>query len=173
MNATLTGAGPTFDTTGGNIAWSGVLSGAGFRLLSGTRAITKYADLFANLYDDEYVRGFDSIDTWLRDMIPYPKEAFRQLVKEVVVGNKMLKNQLVFGDKKADLERVTCPLLAFSGKSDNIATPAATRGILELTRSRDASFVEVPGGHIGVVAGAAAPKAVWEPMVKWLEERAG
>src|SRR5512140_2114510 len=54
----------------------GALSSAGFRLMSGTRAITKYADLFANLYDDEYVRGFDAIDTWLREMIPYPKEAF-------------------------------------------------------------------------------------------------
>jgi polyhydroxyalkanoate synthase subunit PhaC len=148
----------------------GVLSGAGFRLMSGTKAITKYADLFTNLYDEEYVRGFDAIDTWLGDMIPYPKEAFRQLLKEVVVGNKMLKNELVFRDRKADLTRVTCPVLAFSGKSDNIATPAATRGILELTGSRDTSFVEVPGGHVGVVAGSSAKHAVWEPIVKWLEE---
>ena len=106
-------------------------------------------------------------------MIPYPKEAFRQLVKEVVVGNKMLKNELVFRDKRADLRHVVSPLLAFSGKGDTIATPAATRGILDLTGSKDASLVEVPGGHIGVVAGSSAKTEVWDPMVKWLVERVG
>jgi polyhydroxyalkanoate synthase len=140
---------------------------------SDKEAITKYADLFANLYDEEYVRGFDAIDTWLREMIPYPKEAFRQLVKEVVVGNKMLKNELVFGTRSADLKRVVCPVLAFSGKDDNIAPPAATKGILELTGSGDTTFLVVPGGHIGVVAGSAAKTAVWEPMAKWLEEKVG
>jgi polyhydroxyalkanoate synthase len=151
----------------------GSLSAAGFRLMGGTKSITKYADLFTNLYDEEYVRGFDAIDTWLREMIPYPKEAFRQLVKDVVAGNKMLKNELVFRGRTADLRRVACPVLAFSGKSDNIATPAATKAILELVGSRDTTFLEVPGGHIGVVAGSAAKKAVWSPMVEWLAKKSG
>jgi polyhydroxyalkanoate synthase len=156
----------------GNV--SGKLSSTGFKLLSGTKAITKYADLIANLYDEEYVRGFDSIDTWLSEMIPYPKEAFRQMVKEVVHGNKMLKNELVFRDpvtkeeRRSDLANVTCPLLAFAGRTDNIATPASTEAILELVPSKDKTYRVVPGGHIGVVAGSSAPKAVWQPMIEWL-----
>jgi polyhydroxyalkanoate synthase len=35
----------------------------GFKLMSGTRALTKWADLLVRLYDDEYVRAFDSINT--------------------------------------------------------------------------------------------------------------
>lgn len=159
----------------GNV--SGKLSSAGFKLLSGTKAITKYADLFANLYDEEYVRGFDAIDTWLSEMIPYPKEAFRQMVKEVVHGNKMLKNELVFHDpvtkaeRHSDLARVKCPLLAFAGRTDNIATPDSTAAILELVPSKDKTYRVVPGGHIGVVAGSAAPRAVWQPMIEWLREQ--
>jgi len=149
----------------------GVLSSAGFRLLSGTKAVTKYADLFANLYDEEYVRGFDAIDTWLSEMIPYPKEAFRQMVREVVHGNKMLKNELRFGDRRADLRAVRVPLLAFAGRTDNIATPKSTAAILELVGSTDKTYREVPGGHIGVVAGSSAREAVWEPMMRWLEEK--
>jgi polyhydroxyalkanoate synthase len=149
----------------------GVLSSTGFRLLSGTKAITKYADLFANLYDEEYVRGFDAIDTWLSEMIPYPKEAFRQMVREVIHGNKMLKNELSFGDRRADLASVRVPLLAFAGKTDNIATPKSTEAILELVASPDKTYREVPGGHIGVVAGSSAPASVWEPMIAWLRHR--
>jgi polyhydroxyalkanoate synthase len=149
----------------------GVLSSTGFKLLSGTKAITKYADLFANLYDEEYVRGFDAVDTWLSEMIPYPKEAFRQMVRDVVHGNKLLKNELVFGDRHSNLRAVTCPLLAFAGKTDNIATPQSTAGILELIASTDKSYHEVPGGHIGVVAGSSAPRAVWTPMIEWLKIR--
>lgn len=150
----------------------GGLSSTGFRLLSGTKAITKYADLFANLYDEEYVRGFDAIDTWLSEMIPYPKEAFRQMVRDVVHGNKMLKNELQFGDRRADLARVKVPVLAFAGRTDNIATPKSTEAILELVGSPDKTYREVPGGHIGVVAGSSAASAVWQPMIEWLEERA-
>jgi polyhydroxyalkanoate synthase len=150
----------------------GKLSSAGFKLLSGTKNLTKYGDLFANLYDEEYVRGFDAIDTWLSDMIPYPKEAFRQMVREVVHGNKILKRELSFGDKQADLGRVRCPLLSFAGKTDNIATLAATAAIGELVGSDDKTYVEVPGGHIGVVAGKSAPHAVWEPSIVWLKQRA-
>lgn len=151
----------------------GQLSSAGFRLMSGTRALTKWADLVANLYDEQYVREFDAIDTWLRQMIPYPKEAFRQMVNDVVRGNKLLRNELVFGDKAANLRNVTCPILAFYGKTDNIATPASTAAILKLTSAADAEHRGVTGGHIGVVAGSKAPEEVWQPMIAWLRERAG
>ena len=151
----------------------GSWSSTGFKLLSGTKAVTKYVDLVANLYDEEYVRGFDAIDTWLSEMIPYPRDAFKQMVREVMAGNKMLKNELIFGEKRADLSSVTIPLLAFAGKSDNIATPKSTAAILELVASTDKSHREVPGGHVGVVAGKAAPRAVWQPMIAWLLERSG
>ena len=132
-----------------------------------------------NLYDDEYVRGFDSINTWVNDLIPYPKEAFKQMVKDVVYGNKLLTNELVFHDERegidrpCDLKSIACPLLAFAGKSDNVATPASTRDILDLVGSAEKSLVPVPGGHVGVIGGSAAPKAVWQPTAAWLAARSG
>ena len=94
------------------------------------------------------------------------------MMREVVHGNKLGKNELTFGGRVADLRRVTCPLLAFAGESDNVATPSSTRGILELVASTDKAFRSVPGGHVGIVAGSSAPAAVWQPMMDWLRERA-
>lgn len=150
----------------------GSVSSLVFRVLGGTKSVTRYADLLRRLYDEDYVRAFDSMDTWMREFIPYPKEAFRQMMREVVHGNKMLKNELTFGDRQADLRRITCPLLAFAGVSDNVATPASTQGILDLVSSADKSFHRVPGGHVGIIAGSSAPRAVWQPMVDWLRAHA-
>jgi polyhydroxyalkanoate synthase len=144
---------------------------AGFKLLGGARTITKWADLAAHLDDEAYVRGFDAINTWVNDLLPYPGEAFRQLLREVVTGNKLLKGGLVLGGQEIDLGRVQVPLLAFSGRTDNIATPEATRAILECVGSSDKALREVPGGHVGVIAGSEARRAVWEPAGAWLLER--
>jgi len=149
----------------------GSLSSLGFKLLSGPRTLTRWGDLLVNLADEEYVRTFDSINTWVNDLIPYPREAFRQMFKEVVAGNKILTNELMFGDRHCDLSAVRAPLLSFAGAQDTLAPPASTRKVVNLVGSEDKTFVEVPGGHVAVVAGSQAPARVWMPTVHWLSSR--
>lgn len=149
----------------------GALSSLGFKLLSGPRTFTRWADLLVNLSDEQYVRTFDSINTWANDFIPYPREAFRQMFKEVVWGNKILRNELTFGDRHCDLSAVRAPLLSFAGSQDSLAPPAATRRVVSLVGSEDKTFVEVPGGHVAVVAGSQAPALVWAPISHWLSSR--
>jgi polyhydroxyalkanoate synthase len=62
-------------------------------------------------------------------------------------------------------------LLAFAGRTDRIAPAAAVRTQVDAVGSRDVSYKLAPGGHIGVFAGRAAPKHVWEPLAAWLEVR--
>ena len=131
----------------GNIP--GSLSSLGFKLLSGPRSFTRWADLLMNLSNEDYVRTFDSINTWSNDFIPYPRDAFRQMFKEVVAGNKLLTNELVFGGRRCDLSAVRAPLLSFAGAEDNLAPPASTRKVVSLVGSEDKTFVEVPGGTRG------------------------
>lgn len=159
---------PLLDRVGNVPAFAAV---QGFKLMSGTRAITKWGELLVNLYDEEYVRGFDAVNTWVNDLLPYPRDAFKQLVREVVSGNKLLTRELELGGRRADLATIDQPLLAFAGRSDNIATPASTRQIVDLVSSDDTSLLDVPGGHVGVVAGGSAREHVWEPMADWLAPR--
>lgn len=54
------------------------LSSAAFRLLTPAKNVTRYADLFLNMWNREYVKGFDAMNEWIRQFIDYPQEAFLQ-----------------------------------------------------------------------------------------------
>lgn len=143
----------------------------GFKVMSGPKALTKWVSLANHFYDEEYVRGFDAVNTWVNDLLPYPREAFKQMVKDVVGQNKLLRRELELGGRRIDLGVIRAPLLALAGRSDNIATLGSTRAVLASVGSEDKTFIEVPGGHVGVVAGSSAPSAVWQRVSDWLAPR--
>ena len=149
----------------------GGLSSTVFRLLTPMKNVTRYADLFMNMWDHEYVNGFDAMNEWIKQFIDYPQNAFLQFVRDFVQHNKLVKGNLRFGRKLADLRRIEASLLVFAGRQDQIAPPAAVRALLDAVSTRDKTFNLVDGGHMGVFAGAHAPARVWEPTVKWLALR--
>lgn len=152
----------------GNIP--GQLNSQALKMLAPVKRFTRYADLFVNLWNEEYVRGFEAMNRWANDFIPYPRDAFKQFVREFFRENGLV-NGLRFGERVADLRRIRCALLAFAGLDDQIATPASARVIRDLCASEDFEYVEVPGGHIGVIAGGRARTAVWDKIAAWLRPR--
>jgi poly[(R)-3-hydroxyalkanoate] polymerase subunit PhaC len=148
----------------------GFLNSQALKLLAPVKRLTRYADLFVNLYDDEWVKGYDAMSHWSNDFIAYPQQAFKQFMQDVMVGNRLMQG-MTFGERVADLKKVTCPVLAFAGRDDAIATPASARAIVDATRPREHEYHEVHGGHIGVVVGGRAPREVWTPMIEWLRPR--
>ena len=57
--------------------------------------------------------------------------------------------------------------------SDHIAPRPGTMPIFDLVTSEDVTHVDRPGGHIGLVAGAAARREIWPALGDWLAERSG
>jgi poly[(R)-3-hydroxyalkanoate] polymerase subunit PhaC len=149
----------------------GGLSSTVFRLLTPMKNVTRYADLFMNLWDREYVKGFDAMNQWVSQFIDYPQGALRQFVHDFVRHNRLVKGQMAFRGKVADLRRVQAALLVFAGRTDRIAPPPAVRALLDVVGSRDKRFYLVPGGHMGVFAGATAPAEVWTRAAAWLARR--
>lgn len=154
----------------GNIP--GGLNSQAVQMLRPVKRVTRWADLFMNLWNEEYVRGFESMYRWTNDFIPYPRDAFKQVMKDLFRKNRLVRGMRV-GDRVADLRRIQCPLLAFAGAEDRIATPASVLAIRQRVGSRDVTLVEAPGGHLGVVAGRGARRAVWERTARWLTPRSG
>lgn len=149
----------------------GGLSSVAFRLLTPAKNLTRYADLFMNMWDREYVNGFDAMNQWVGQFIDYPQGAFLQFVRDFMQHNRLVRGTMRFGEKVADLRRIDANLLAFAGKTDQIAPAAAVRAQLEATGSTDVTYRLVPGGHMGVFAGHGAPRHVWQPTAQWLATR--
>lgn len=148
----------------------GDLSSQAFKLLAPLRRFTRTAELLVNLWDEEYVRGHESIARWTSEFIPYPRDAFKQLMSAFFRDNGLVST-MRFGERVADLRAIRCSVLAFAGASDQVAPPASARVIRDLCASPDLEYVEVPGGHIGVFAGPRAPALVWQKTADWLRPR--
>jgi polyhydroxyalkanoate synthase len=149
----------------------GGLSSTVFRLLTPMKNVTRYADLIMNMWNHEYVNGFDAMNQWVSQFIDYPQGAFMQFARDFMQHNKLVKGQMRFGGKAADLRRVEAALLVFAGKSDQIAPEPAVRAVLDAVGSHDKTFLLVQGGHMGVVAGGTALENVWAPAADWLAPR--
>ena len=148
-------------------------SSLGFRMLTPMKNITRYSDLFMNMWNREYVNGFDAMNQWTGQFIDYPQGAFIQFTRDFIQHNELVKGQMRFGKKVADLRRVKSSLLAFAGNSDQIAPIAAAQAILAAVGGTDKTFRVAPGGHMGVFAGSTAPSQVWALSADWLAPRSG
>lgn len=149
----------------------GPVSALGFRMLTPAKNLTRYADLFMNMYDQEYVNGFDSMNQWMSQLGDYPQEAFVQFTRDFMKHNKLYKGQMKFRGKLADLKQIRSAMLSFAGKGDQVAPPSAVKAAMSAVGSKDKTYLEVKGGHMGVFAGSGAPKNVWGPAADWLSTR--
>ena len=147
-----------------------------FKLMSPMKQVTRYADLFMNLYDEEYVKGFDALSAWTGNFIDYPQDAFRQLFRDFMLDNKLKDGRFVVGAGRsegpvvADLAKIRVPVLAFAGATDNVVREAAVREICAAVGTDDVTVRVAPGGHMGVFAGRHAPAAVWQPTADWMAD---
>jgi polyhydroxyalkanoate synthase len=146
-------------------------AGALFRMITPVKNVTRYADLFLNMWDKQYVDGFDAMNEWMRQLIGWPRDAYLQMSRDFQRKNLLAKGRWVVSGRGADLADFRASLLVLAGKSDALAAPHAVRAVIDLVGSEDKTFREVPGGHMGVLAGHRARAEIWRPAARWLAER--
>jgi polyhydroxyalkanoate synthase len=144
---------------------------AGFKLLKPTMDISTSLNLWWNLWNDSYVEGFSALNKWANDYVAFPAEFFRQWVADFYQGNKLVKGELQMGGRPVTLSAITCPVFVVGAKEDYIAPPACVRALVEHVGSRDKDYVELPGGHISLIAGRGAATHCWPKVSGWLAPR--
>jgi polyhydroxyalkanoate synthase len=143
----------------------------GFKLLKPTMDLSTNVNLWWNLWNPEYVTGFNALNKWANEYLPFPGEFFRQWVKDFYQQNKLIRNELTMAGRPVRLESIRCPVLAVGAKEDNIAPPACVKPLVEAVSSRDTEYVELPGGHISLIAGRGASVHCWPKVASWLASR--
>jgi polyhydroxyalkanoate synthase len=146
---------------------------ASFRLLKPTTQIAQQIALADRFGDLDAVQDFLALLAWIDDDIPLLGEAYRKYIKDCYQENYLVQGKMVVGGKRVGLSRIDASLLTITGERDYICPPRSVAVLNELVASADKQVLELPGGHISVLAGSQAAEQLWPRLGEWLVSRSG
>jgi polyhydroxyalkanoate synthase len=143
----------------------------GFLAMRPTQTPAKLIGWLDRAHDPKAREAFDALEGWASDNIPFPAAAYRTYIKDLYQANSLIKGEHYVAGKRADLGRITCPVLTICADRDTICPPAAAAGLADHCGSTDKETITVPGGHVGAVVGSRASKFLYPALASWLEKR--
>jgi polyhydroxyalkanoate synthase subunit PhaC len=147
------------------------LVGAGFRLTSIDRYLTRPVVLASRMDDSEFLAHDEAIERFMSSMIAYPGRTFGQLYHRFFRVNDLSEGKLELADRTVDLRNVRAPVMAVAGNTDVLAPRAAVHHVGNLVRNAtDVRLETSPGGHLGVLTGRSAERTTWQALDEFLLE---
>jgi polyhydroxyalkanoate synthase len=140
------------------------------------KPVTNYWTTYRSLWED-VLAGKDRRDVyqpmakWVSDNPPFPGRAYREWITWMYKENRLARGRMRLRDRRVDLDGVTQSMLVVTAGADHIAPPQGTAPIFDLVSSEDVTYLDRPGGHIGLMAGSKARDEIWPDIAGWLEER--
>lgn len=148
-----------------------LLTTISFKLTNPVGSVTTYWDLVTNLWDREFVESYSTTSDYLNRMLMYPGGVIRDMTVKIAVDNKLAAGRIEVGNRVAEIDHISCPLLAFAGETDTLVSPDVAGKLVDVVASTDKEFRVAPGGHMGVILGSRAQDVVWAQSADWLAER--
>jgi polyhydroxyalkanoate synthase len=133
---------------------------------------TTYRRLWEGVLEGKARRdAYQTMAKWVADNPPFPGRAWHQWITWMYKENRLVRGRLRLRGKLVDLRRIEQNLLVVTAGADHIAPRTGTMPLLDLVSSEDVTHLDRPGGHIGLMAGSGAKKAIWPEIAEWLEDR--
>ena len=141
----------------------------GFYMQAPTVEVAQKATLLENLWNDEFVDGFQAMAQWSRDHVPFPGAIFRELVEEFVRKNALMTGSLRVGDRKINLADARGNVLNAMAERDNVVPPPAVEPVMELIGDpARREELRLPGGHVTFGTGRGAVKHTMPSLAGWI-----
>ncbi|WP_040204623.1 alpha/beta fold hydrolase [Neobacillus jeddahensis] len=131
-----------------------------FRAIGAPIYFTNYTMLLSRAHDQRYVDKWRRMNKWTLDQVPFAGEAYRQLANDLFKENKLVKGELMIGNKQVDLKNITANLYVISGSRDNLILEDQSKPMVELTSSEDKTYISVEAGHVGLALSGLFAKIV-------------
>lgn len=153
----------------------GVLTSTAFKLLTPRKELEQIVDLVRQLHDRQELEKRAMRRRFLggEGFVAWPGPALRAVIDQFVVHNRLVQGGIVVDGQTITLADITCPVLMFVGLRDDIARPAAVRGIVRAAPMADVQEIDLEAGHFGLVVGSRAKKDTWPSVVEWIKWRGG
>jgi len=151
----------------GNVSADALYSG--FYMMAPTTAVAQRATLLENLWNDEFVRGFQAVSQWTRDQVPFPGAAFGQLVEELIRGNMLMEGSWRLGGREIDFTTTPATVLNVMASSDKVVPRPASDPVGRLVgRPHLREEMVVQGGHATFGTGRSAFKHTLPRLAEWI-----
>jgi polyhydroxyalkanoate synthase subunit PhaC len=141
-----------------------------FRIRKPTADLVQYANLWENLWNDDFVEGYQAMAQWARDHVPFPGATARQLVDQFLRRNAVKNNSLRLDGRHIDLGGIRCDVCSVVAERDDIVPPPASAPLPDLVRRAPCDVISIPAGHVGLVMGRQAATTTMPAIVGWLRE---
>jgi polyhydroxyalkanoate synthase subunit PhaC len=141
---------------------------AGFRIQRPTAELASYANLWENLWNDQYVEGYQAMDTWARDQIPFAGACFAQTVRKLQRENAFAQGTLRLGGRPIRVSEITCPFLNVIAEYDHLVPVAAAAPLTKAVGSKDVEELRLPAGHVGLFVGRSGQKVTLPKVADWI-----
>ncbi len=142
-----------------------------FEMLRPAERWFSYVRLTENLGNDLWVKNYRLFYHWIHDQIPFPGEAYRRMIKELMWENKLMKGTLTIGGRGVDTTAITCPVLHIMAQHDHIAPFPSTHPLTTIVGTQDKEDIVLKGGHVSLVTGPNAWFRFWPKLSEWLSVR--
>lgn len=148
--------------------------GPAFKLTALPTYLKKPLTLYKYRDDREFLAHVEAVDGLMNNMLAYPGRATLQAYQRLALKNELATGTIQGPNKEVRLADVTVPVMNVAGTGDVLVPVAVAHQVGELLpNSPDVRLETAPGGHLGVLAGAAARENTWALIDDFLETHHG
>jgi polyhydroxyalkanoate synthase len=142
-----------------------------FKSRKPTGDIVNYVNLWQNLWNDQYVEGYQAIGRFLHDHIPLPGAVYHQLTQQWMRDNGFVNDTLRFDGRRISLTTIRIPVLGVVAKKDDICSEEAARPIVDILPNAQVELLEIDAGHVSLFSGRRSVKVVMPQIFEWIERQ--
>jgi polyhydroxyalkanoate synthase subunit PhaC len=139
-----------------------------FKIRKPTAELVQYANLWQNLWNDEYMQGHQAMARWVREHVPIPGAAARQLVNDWLRENAFCNGTLRLRGRRISLGDIRTPTLAIIAMRDDIVPERAAAPVVELLTGTHVEVLCLDAGHASLTMGRTAAEVTVPRTVQWL-----
>jgi polyhydroxyalkanoate synthase len=134
-------------------------------------AVKKFGRFLGMDQQSESAREFVLLEDWLNDGAPLAGPVARECLLGWYGENLPGRDEWVVGGKKIVPSRIGKPALVMIPSGDRIVPPLSAAALAEPKRGlKNATRLDLPLGHIGMVVSGRARELCWRPLIDWLRD---
>jgi polyhydroxyalkanoate synthase len=133
--------------------------------------VGKYLSLLDIADDEAKLLNFLRMEKWIFDSPDQAGEAWRNFIYQCYQENRLVKGELVLGDRKVNLKQITMPVLNLFAEEDHLVPPASSVTLAEHVGTADYTVRSFPAGHIGMYVSGKVQRDLPPAIANWLKAR--